>query len=135
MADGRDLARGDPRRGSGAGGLLHRRNTLPREGMEIGIDGIAMNAQQARDRLGIESGCVEENSFRSSALPRLQRFFKNAVDLAKLHGPRFGNSQGTRHGCASLPRWYNHFNKNYVTFFHKNYVTLRLTVTTSKSSP
>jgi hypothetical protein len=97
-ADLGDLACRDPCRSAGAGWLLHGRNTLLLEGVEIGIDGVAVNSQQAGDCLSIESRRVEQNGLRTSALSGLQRPFQQAVDLPQLEGPRLGNRQGPRHG-------------------------------------
>ena len=111
-ADRRDLVRRDPCRSAGAGGLARRRHTLLLEGMEIGIDGIAMDPQQPRDRLGIEAGRVEQDRFGPAALAGSQGRFEQAVEGTQLQGPRFGNGQGTRHGWTSIRGQYNHFTKN-----------------------
>jgi hypothetical protein len=96
-ADVGDLGGADPHARAHHRRVLHGRHALLLEGVEIGVDGVAMDLQHTRDRLAIKASRVEEDRLGTPALPGLQRPLEQAVDLAQLSGPRFGDGQGTRH--------------------------------------
>lgn len=68
-ADGGDLGGSDPCGTAHGRWVLHGRHALLLEGMEIGVDGIAMNPEQPCDRLGIQARRVEQESLGAPALP------------------------------------------------------------------
>jgi hypothetical protein len=67
------------------------------EGVQVGINRVGMYFQGVSNLDGYHAGCVEDNRFDPSALPRIQMGFEPCIELAHLGCRRLPNRQRTAH--------------------------------------
>jgi len=92
--DGGDLLLGQARGGSQLAGATQRRKAVPREGAEIGRDGVAMDLEDWGDGGGSPVRGVEQKGFGTSPLPGFQRLFQPLMELVEFVRVGLPNGQG-----------------------------------------
>jgi hypothetical protein len=49
------------------------------EGLQVGVDGVAVDTQQGGDGLAVEASGIQQQGLGATALPRLERSFEELV--------------------------------------------------------
>jgi hypothetical protein len=71
------------------------------ESMQIGIDGVAVDAQQGGDGLAVEAGGIQQQDLDAAALPGLERSFEELMESAEFRCLRLADVKRPCHDWVS----------------------------------
>jgi hypothetical protein len=89
--DGRDLSAGPAGGGTDTARLTDRSQALSREGPQVGVGSVDLNAGDAGDVGRGDSSGMEDQGFGAAALPGLGRGFQQAMEPVEFGGPRLAD--------------------------------------------
>jgi hypothetical protein len=100
-AEGSLLVRGDPGRRPAPVAVAHPVQPPAVEGVQIGVDSVGMEGEEAADRGGVPAFGVEHDRFGSALLPDVGGGWQELAQLTEFRSGRPPRGHGAGHGWTS----------------------------------
>jgi len=111
--EARDLGLGEAGRGADAARPLQGGEAVPLEGVQVGVGGVRVYAEQAGDGPAGQAGGVEQEGLGAAALPGVEGALEEGVEPAKFVGSGRADREWAWHGWTSVRgRRYSHSHRN-----------------------